>query len=119
MSHGELLRQHSEDPQLASHVMHDCRNAGREPKTRAMLDYAFKLTKEPEDIHQEDFDHLKEVGLDEQELLATVLITCAFAFVTRLADGLGVGSSGGRQEWVESWLMGPARDQEWLLQAKQ
>jgi hypothetical protein len=26
-----------------------------------MLDYAFKLTKEPESVHQEDFDHLMKV----------------------------------------------------------
>ena len=47
-----------------------------------------------------------------------MLITCAFAFMTRLADGLGVEPGEGRQEWVESWLMGQARDQESLLQPK-
>ncbi|MDA1035380.1 MAG: hypothetical protein O3B65_00695 [Chloroflexi bacterium] len=118
MSHGEFLRQHSEDPQLASHVMHDYRNADWDPQTRAMLDYASKLTKEPESVRQADFEHLKEVGLTEDQILSTVLITCTFAFMTRLADGLGVEPAEGRQEWVESWLMGPARDQEWLLQPK-
>jgi uncharacterized peroxidase-related enzyme len=118
MSHGEFLRQHSEDPQLASHVMHDYRKADWDPKSRAMLDDAFKLTVRPSDVHHEEFQHLEEVGLTHQEILATVLITCAFNFMTRLADGLGVEPTEGRQEWVESWLMGPARDQEWLLQPK-
>ena len=70
MAHGEFLRQHSEDPELASHAMHDYRTADWDPQTRAMLDYAFKLTKEPESVHQEDFEDLKKVGLDEQQILA-------------------------------------------------
>ena len=47
-----------------------------------------------------------------------MLITCVFAFMTRLADGLGVEPAEGRQEWVEEWLTGPARDQEWLMNPK-
>lgn len=118
MSHGEFLRQHSEDPELASHVMHDYRNAEWDTKTRAMLDYAFKLTKEPENVTHDDFRHLEQVGLTHDEILATVLITCCFAFMTRLADGLGVEPASGRQEWVETWLQGPAREQAWLMQPK-
>ena len=118
MAHGEFLRQHSEDPELASHVMHDYRTADWDPQTRALLDYAYKLTKEPESVHNDDFTGLQEVGLTEDQILATVLITCVFAFMTRLADGLGVEPAEGRQDWVEEWLMGPARDQEWLLQPK-
>ena len=119
MAHGEFLRQHSEDPELASHVMHDYRNASWDSKTRAILDYAFKLTTEPTNVKHKDFQHLEEVGLTHEEILSTVLITSMFAFMTRLADGLGVEPTEGRQEWVETWLTGPAREQEWLLQPKQ
>jgi uncharacterized peroxidase-related enzyme len=118
MAHGEFLRQHSEDPVLASHVMHDYRKADWDPKTRALLDYAFKLATRPAEVHHADFEHLKEVGLSEKEILSTVLITCTFSFMTRLADGLGVEPAEGRQEWVEEWLQGPARDQKWLLEPK-
>ena len=62
MAHGEFLRQHSENPELASHVIHDYRNADWDPQTRAMLDYAYKLTKEPESVHHDDFEGLKEIG---------------------------------------------------------
>ena len=118
MAHGEFLRQHSEDPELASHLMHDYRNAELDVETRAMLDYAFKLTTEPSEVHHEDFAHLEEAGLTHEQILSVVLITCVFNFMTRLADGLGVEPAEGRQEWVESWLTGPAREQEWLLQPK-
>ncbi len=118
MAHGEFLRQHSEDPELASHVMHDYRNDDLDVQTRAMLDYAHKLTTAPSDVHHEDFEHLEELGLSHEQILSTVLITCVFNFMTRLADGLGVEPAEGRQEWMESWLTGPAREQEWLLQPK-
>ena len=118
MAHGEFLRQHSEDPELASHVMHDYRNAELDAGTRAMLDYAFRLTTEPSEVHHEDFEHLEEAGLPHEQSLSGVLITCVFNFMTRLADGLGGEPAEGRQEWVESWLTGPAREQEWLLQPK-
>ena len=118
MAHGEFLRQHSEDPELASHIMHDYRTADLDVQTRAMLDYAFKLTTAPSDVHHEDFQRLESIGLTHQQILSVVLITCVFNFMTRLADGLGVEPAEGRQEWVESWLAGPARDQQWLLQPK-
>ena len=47
MAHGEFLREASDDPDLASHVMHDYRNADLDAETRAMLDFATKLTREP------------------------------------------------------------------------
>ena len=118
MAHGEFLRQHSDDPELASHVMHDYRNADLDVQTRAMLDYAYKLTIAPSDVHHEDFQHLEEAGLTHQQILSVVLIACVFNFMTRLADGLGVEPAEGSQERVESWLSGPAREQEWLLQPK-
>ena len=54
MAHGEFLRHASDDPDLASHVMHDYRNADLDPQTRAMLDYATKLTREPTNMQEAD-----------------------------------------------------------------
>ena len=45
MAHGALLRQHSGDPEFASHVMHDYKKADLDPQTRGMLDFTAKLTK--------------------------------------------------------------------------
>ncbi len=98
--------------------MHDYRNADFDERTVAMLDYAVKLTKSPADVHHEDFQKLKDVGLDDQEILSTVLITCVFNFMTRLADGLGVEPREGATEAMLTWLQGPAREQAWLTEPK-
>ena len=118
MSHGAFLRQHSDDPVLASHMMHDYRKANLDPQTRGMLDYATKLTKDPTSMQRSDVEELRGLGLSEEQILSVVLITCNFNFMTRLADGLGVKVDDGRQEAVERWLSGPAKDQDWLRKGK-
>lgn len=118
MMHGAGLRRESNDDDLASHVMHDYTQADLDPQTRAILDYATKLTVAPSDVHHDDFMTLKNAGLDDQQILSTVLITATFNFMTRIADGLGVEPAPGRQELVEEWLTGPARDQTWLMTPK-
>ena len=90
MSHGALLRNVSDDPELASHVMHDYRNADLDSVTRAMLDFATKLTREPAAMEESDVIALRDHGLTDEQILSVVLITCTFNFMTRLADGLGV-----------------------------
>ncbi len=55
-----------------------------------MLDYAVKLTREPWAMTEDDVEAMRRVGLDDQAILDTNLVTGYYAFVNRLADGLGV-----------------------------
>ncbi len=55
-----------------------------------MLDYVAKLTQKPSTITKGDVEALREVGFDDHAILDIAQITAYFAFVTRLADGLGV-----------------------------
>ena len=118
MAHGGFLRQHSDDPELASHVMHDYTKADLDPQTRGMLDYAAKLTRDPTSMNRSDVEALRGIGLSEEQILSVVLITCLFNFMTRLADGLGVEVPPGRQEAHERWLSSAATQQEWLMVPK-
>ena len=118
MAHGGFLRQHSADPQLASHIMHDYTKADLDLETRGMLDFATKLTREPTNMSEADVSGLRALGLSDEQILSVVLITCTFNFMTRLADGLGVQVPEGRQEAHERWLTGPALQQDWLMIAK-
>ena len=118
MAHGGSLRQFSDDPELASHVMHNYRNADLDAQTRGMLDFATKLTVAPGSMERDDVEGLRRLGLTDQQVLSVALITCLFNFMTRLADGLGVEVPPGRQEAIARWLTGPARGQAWLMRAK-
>ena len=118
MAHGGFLRQHSDDPELASHIMHDYTKADLDAETRGMLDFATKLTREPTNMSEADVNGLRALGLSDEQILSVVLITCTFNFMTRLADGLGVQVPEGRQEDHERWLTGPALQRDWLMIAK-
>ena len=119
LSHGGFLRQHSDDSKFASHVIHDYTKADLDPKTRGMLDFAVKLTRDPSGNQKADVEKLRELGLDEQEILATVLVTCFFNFMTRLADGLGVEIQENRFEDLKRWLSDAVQSMSWLMVHKE
>ena len=55
-----------------------------------MLDYAYKLTVEPWAMRQQDVETLRAAGFNDTAILDIAQVTGYYAFVNRLADGLGV-----------------------------
>ena len=55
-----------------------------------MLDYAVKLTLEPWNMVEDDVSVLRSSGFSDEAILDICQVTGYFAFVNRLADGLGV-----------------------------
>lgn len=68
----------------------DYRTAELSDADRAMLDYAVKLTREPWAMTESDVQAMRRTGHDDQAILDTNLVAGYYAFVNRLADGLGV-----------------------------
>ena len=56
-----------------------------------MLDYAVKLTLTPWKMKEADVIALRQVGFSDAAILDINQITGYYAYVNRLADGLGVG----------------------------
>ncbi len=61
-----------------------------EASDRAMLEYADKLTRTPASMTRQDVDALRQAGFTDAAILDVCQVTAYFAFVNRLADGLGV-----------------------------
>ncbi len=55
-----------------------------------MLEYASKLTVTPARIDIDDAQALRSAGFDDRAIHDICAITAYFAFVNRIADGLGV-----------------------------
>ncbi len=55
-----------------------------------MLDYAVKLTVEPTSVDAGDVRLLRDHGFDDRAVHDICAITSYFAFVNRMAEGLGV-----------------------------
>lgn len=70
--------------------MRDYHQLDLSPADRAMLDYAIKLTTHPNTITADDVAHLRGHGFDELAIHDICAVTAYFAFVNRMADGLGV-----------------------------
>lgn len=68
----------------------DYRDVELEPADRAMLDYAAKLTREPWAMQRADVEALTAAGFSEAAILDINQVTGYYAYVNRLADGLGV-----------------------------
>ena len=55
-----------------------------------MLRYCKKLTLEPSRMSQEDVESLRRSGFTNSDILAIVEVAAYYAYVNRIADGLGV-----------------------------
>ena len=55
-----------------------------------MLEYAVKLTLEPWNMVEADVTALREAGFGDAAILDINQVTSYYAYVNRLADGLGV-----------------------------
>ena len=55
-----------------------------------MLDYAVKLTRAPWEMTEADIEALRRAGFSDNAILDVNQVTGYYAFVNRLANGLGV-----------------------------
>lgn len=79
-----------EQEALLNQLSADYRSANLSAADRSMLDYAMKLTRRPAEMTASDVDALRSVGFDDRAVHDICAITSYFAFVNRIADGLGV-----------------------------
>ncbi len=88
--HGAALRKLTGDDALVAALELDWRTAPISAADRAMLAYANRLTTEPSCVTEQDVEALRQAGFSDAAILDICQITGYFAFVNRLADGLGV-----------------------------
>lgn len=56
----------------------------------AMLTYVEKLTMTPGEMTESDVVALRDVGFTDRDILDICTVTSYYAYVNRIADGLGV-----------------------------
>ena len=68
VAHGQAVRTLSGDPQLGEMMVMNYRVAPLSARQRAMLDFAWKLTKSPEQIIEADRDQLRVAGFSTEDI---------------------------------------------------
>ena len=59
-------------------------------REKAIVEYSLKITKTPSKMTKDDVEMLRNVGLTDEAILSVVMVNSYFAFVNRMADGLGI-----------------------------
>lgn len=68
VAHGQAVRKLSGDPELGEMLAMNYRAAPLEPRQRAMLDFAWKMTKEPWTMGEPDRQALRDAGFSDADI---------------------------------------------------
>lgn len=80
----------SEQNALIAVLCSETREVKLSAADEAMLDYSVKLTRTPGRMSAADVEQLRDAGFDDRGIHDICAIVGYFAFVNRIADGLGV-----------------------------
>lgn len=87
VAHGQAVRALSGDPQLGEMMVMNYRVAQLDPRQRAMLDFAWKLTKTPEQVTEDDRQALREAGLSVEDIFDLADTVAFYNMSNRMAIG--------------------------------
>ncbi|MCS6825613.1 MAG: peroxidase-related enzyme [Caldilinea sp.] len=90
VGHGAELRRLTGDPIFADQLSYDYRRAPLDERTRAMLDYAVKITRSPVECTQADIEHLRNLGFSDCDIFDIIETAAMFNFTNRLASATGI-----------------------------
>jgi uncharacterized peroxidase-related enzyme len=89
VAHSAAVRKLTKDPVLAEQLATNYRYADLEPRERAMLDFAVKLTEASWRCGPEDVEALRGAGWTDEDIFDIAEVAAMFNFTNRLASGLG------------------------------
>ena len=84
-AHGATVRQLSGDPKLGEQLVMNYRTADLTKKQRAMLDFAWELTKHPETIDEEHRAALRKAGWKDREIWDIAAVAAFFNMSNRMS----------------------------------
>ena len=85
-AHGAAVRQLSGDPALGEQMVMNYRVADLEPRQRAMLDFAVKVTEEPSRIVEADRQRLRDAGFSDRDIWDISAVAAFFNMTNRMAS---------------------------------
>jgi uncharacterized peroxidase-related enzyme len=78
------------DETIVAALQRDWRSAELNPTDRAICTYVDKLTRTPTAMTADDLIPLRDAGLDDAAIHDICSVAAYFAYINRIADGLGV-----------------------------
>ena len=84
-SHGAAVRQRAGDPVLGELIAQNYRAAGLTARQKAMLDFAVKLTEQPDKIEDADRRGLRKAGFSDREIWDVAAVASFYNMSNRMA----------------------------------
>lgn len=84
-AHGAAVRSLSGQPELGEQIVMNYRAARLEPRQRALLDFAVKLTETPHAVEEADRAALRAAGFSDRDIWDASAVTAFFNMSNRIA----------------------------------
>ena len=90
VAHGAAVRALSGDPRLGEMIAMNYRVAPLEPRVRAMLDFAVKMTRASATIEEGDRQALRDAGLSDRDIFDLAGVAGFFNMTNRVASAIAM-----------------------------
>jgi len=90
LAHGSVLLQNGVEPDVLREIASDFHAADLSPQEVAVMDLAEKVAADATSVTEEDVQRLRDLGLDDGEVVSVVSAAAARCFFSKALDGLGV-----------------------------
>jgi uncharacterized peroxidase-related enzyme len=90
IAHAAALRLRTKDAAFVDRLAVNYRHVDLTPRDRAMLDFAVKLMRTPDECEESDLGLLREVGYSDEDILHIIELTAIFTYNVRLATATGL-----------------------------
>jgi uncharacterized peroxidase-related enzyme len=87
-AHGQAVRFLSGDPQLGELMVMNYRTARLSRRQRAMLDFAHKVTAQPQSVGDADRENLRRVGFSDRDIWDIAAVAAFFNMTNRFATAI-------------------------------
>ena len=84
-SHGAAVRQRGKDPELGELIAQNYRAADLDPRQKAMLDFAVRLTEAPDKIEERDREELRRAGFRDRDIWDIAAVAAFYNMSNRMA----------------------------------
>jgi uncharacterized peroxidase-related enzyme len=84
-AHGAAVRQRAKDPEMGELIAQNFRAAPLPARQKAMLDFAVKLTEQPDKIEEVDREALRRAGFTDRDIWDIAAVTGFFNMSNRIA----------------------------------
>ena len=90
VAHGAILRIREKNPLIADQLATNYRKADISARQRVMLDFAVKVSRNPQELSEEDIKNLMKQGFTEEDVWDIGSISALFALSNRIANMAGI-----------------------------